>query len=101
MEPKGSLPCSQESATGPHPGPDESSPPSHTLLHLRFSLLLSSLLRLDLPSGLLPSDFQPKFCTNFSRWSNFHQVYKENKMYNTLIYRNITYVTITRVCLSI
>jgi len=26
MEPEGSLPCSQESANGPYPEPDESSP---------------------------------------------------------------------------
>jgi hypothetical protein len=33
MELEGSLPCSQESATGPYPEPDDSSP-DHTILFL-------------------------------------------------------------------
>jgi hypothetical protein len=31
MEPEGSLPCSQQPATGPHPEPDESNPYLSTL----------------------------------------------------------------------
>jgi hypothetical protein len=51
MEPEGSLPCSQEPATGPYLKPDDSSPQRHTLFiltpvlissfHLRFRLVLS------------------------------------------------------------
>jgi len=33
MEPLGSLPYSQEPASGPYPEPDESSPRLFTLLH--------------------------------------------------------------------
>jgi hypothetical protein len=50
MEPKGSLPSSQEPTTGPYPEPDESNPTS-----LRSTLILSSHLRPDIPSGLFPS----------------------------------------------
>jgi hypothetical protein len=32
MEPEGSLPCSQDPATGPHPNSDESSPYRLTLV---------------------------------------------------------------------
>jgi hypothetical protein len=51
IESEGSLPCSKEPATGPYPKPNESSPYPH-LIWLRLILILSSLLRLGLPSGV-------------------------------------------------
>jgi hypothetical protein len=40
MEPEGSLQCSQESAIGPYPEPDESSPYCATLfLEIHFNIL--------------------------------------------------------------
>jgi hypothetical protein len=56
MEPEGSLPCSQEPATGPYPEPDESSSHPHPS-SLRSILMLPSYLRLGLMSGLFPSGF--------------------------------------------
>jgi hypothetical protein len=58
MEPKGSLPCSQQPATGPYPEPDAFSPHVPTLFSLWSTL--SSRLRLGFPSGLLPGDFPTK-----------------------------------------
>jgi hypothetical protein len=52
MEPEGSLSCSEEPATGPNPEPDESNPHPETLF-LSPILILSSHLRLGLPSGNL------------------------------------------------
>jgi hypothetical protein len=54
MEPEGSLPCSQEPSTGPYPQPDGFS--SHHPI-LRSILVISTHLRLGLPSGLFPSGF--------------------------------------------
>jgi hypothetical protein len=54
MEPAGSLPCSQESSTGPYPEPNESSP-YHPILSLYDPF--EYYLRLGLPSGLFPSGF--------------------------------------------
>jgi hypothetical protein len=55
MEPEGSLPCSQESSTGPYPEPGQSHP-CHPIA-LRPILICFTHLRLGLPSGLFPSGF--------------------------------------------
>jgi hypothetical protein len=54
-EPEGSSPCSQEPSTGPYPEPVQSSP-SHSISP-RSILILSTHIRLGLPSGLFPSGF--------------------------------------------
>ena len=56
MEPGGSLPHSQVPATCPYPEPDRFSPYTPPT-SWRSILILSSHLRLCLPSGLLPSGF--------------------------------------------
>ena len=57
MEPEGSLPHSQASATCPYPGPAQSNPHPTSW---RFILILRTHLCLGLPSGLFPSGFPTK-----------------------------------------
>jgi hypothetical protein len=64
MEPEGSLPYSQKPATGPYSEPAESSSPHSIPVSLRFILMLSSHIRLDLPSGIFPSGV-PHACYKF------------------------------------
>jgi hypothetical protein len=63
---EGSLPCSQEPATGPYHEPSESSPPHPNTLSLKDHVCLSAHLRRDLPSLLYPSSFPITFYTHFS-----------------------------------
>jgi hypothetical protein len=54
MGPEGSLPCSQELSTGPYPEPHQSNP---TCISPRSIQILSTHLRLGLPSGFFRSGF--------------------------------------------
>jgi hypothetical protein len=66
MELEGSLPCLEESTTGPYSEPHESSPELPTQLLLRCTLILSSHLHLGFPNDLLfPSDFPTKILYAF------------------------------------
>ena len=60
MEPEGSLPHSQVLATCPYPEPDLSSPQTPHPTSRRSILILSSHLRLNLPSVLFPFRFPTK-----------------------------------------
>jgi hypothetical protein len=61
MEPRSSLPCSQEPSTGPYPGPDQ----YPNTVSPRPILILSSHLCLGLPSGIVPSGFPTKILYAF------------------------------------
>jgi hypothetical protein len=64
MEPEVSLPFSKEPCTGPYHEPDQSSP-HHSILSLRFILILSTPIRLSLRSGLFPFGFPTNILYSF------------------------------------
>jgi hypothetical protein len=70
MEPKGSLPCSQQLATDPCPKPDEPGPHLPNPISLRSILKWFSHRRLGLPSGLFPSGFPTKNIVRISHLSH-------------------------------
>jgi hypothetical protein len=66
MEPRGSLPCSQQPCTGRYPGPDEFIPYLHTVC-FRSTLILISHLHLGFPCSLFPSAFPTNIFYSFMR----------------------------------
>jgi len=60
MEPEGSLPHSQVPATSPYPQPARSNSYTPHSTSWRSIVILSSHVRLGLPSGLFPSGFHTK-----------------------------------------
>jgi hypothetical protein len=65
MEAEGSLPPLQEPSTVPYPEPYQSSSYHPILSFLRSTLILSTHLRLGLPSGPFPSGFHTNILYTF------------------------------------
>jgi hypothetical protein len=65
MEPEGSVPCSQEPATGPYLESDESTPRPHKLFfRVHFKIIPPPMYAYLVISSL--QDFLLKFCTHLS-----------------------------------
>jgi hypothetical protein len=88
MEPGSSLPHSQQPATCPYPQPAQSSPRPH-LTSWRSILILSSHLRMSLPSGRLPSGNSKPTEHQVSEWE-----WQLDKRQNTVVTASFRVVTL-------
>jgi hypothetical protein len=71
MEPEVSIPCSKGPSTCSHPEPYQSNPHHPILSLIRSILMLSTHLRLGLPSDLFPSGFPTNILHAFLFFPNF------------------------------
>jgi hypothetical protein len=98
METEVSLPCSQEPATCSYTEPDRSNPCPHST-SLKSILILSSHIRLSLPSASFPRASPLKSCMHLSSSPYVLHAPSISVLYHTL--RVITYLTLKTVFVSL